>query len=151
MKYFWWVFFVALALSFLVSSFLPGSKGGNATEETISTGILHFPIINELKLSSLTLRKIGGHFLYNFLIGLTGYYSLLALVNNRLKSLRYMLLISLLIACCGEFFQLFSTGRYPTMTDVAINYTGGLLSLFFVYVISQYQFKTKNDLGAKSE
>lgn len=160
MKVFWWVAFTGLLLSFLVLTSLPQSSGEESSQsktaakgmvETVAEYLEQVPVLKNVPLSPLTIRKIIGHFLYCFLIAWSGFYCFATFMPREIGILRIMSVICLMISTLGETLQIFTLGRYPSITDVSINYSGALLGLFLAYFLKQKILTTNlGEQNAKS-
>lgn len=97
----------------------------------------NIPISGEnLVLIQAGLRK-GAHFGEFFVLGLLLYRALSGdLVNFRLKTAIWVLVIGLLCAIGDEFGQLFSTSRAPSLGDSALDFAGLVASQLCIVIRS---------------
>ena len=77
--------------------------------------------------------KLFGHFSLFLLDGLFLYLFLIETKLKRASAYLLFVLVGLVLSSIGEIVQIFSDGRYPSVFDVILDFSGFLLPLLFVF------------------
>ena len=129
----WIAFLFWLFLIFFFSS-----QGGEDSTE-LSGGILEW--INQILPFSLSLHAIRkmAHFTEFFILGILTFNLLRYYFQIDKKLIIKAAVFCFIYACSDELHQLFIEGRGPSIVDVAIDFSGSLVSIVLIYLFITYK------------
>ncbi len=80
-------------------------------------------------------RKLVGHFGYNLIIGLAGYFMMYSFKGLGKITLIISIILGLFVAYSSELMQYIPASRGPSFLDGTINFSGELCGIFIMLVI----------------
>ena len=84
------------------------------------------------------IRKLFGHFGAYFILGFITFITFNIFWSNKTKTLIWSLIFGVVFSIITELLQFIPIGRYPSVKDVVINFTGyinGTLIILVIYVV----------------
>lgn len=150
MKRILWIISTILWTGFIFyNSLMTGLESGSTSNSIVNIFLRFLNLFNiqiDPSFASLLIRK-GAHFFEFFVLGLLVYNVIKTFVLGKKKSIYkninvysfiFVLTYCLLIAITDETIQYFVPGRYASIVDVMIDFSG---SLFFVFIIVILNYK----------
>ena len=89
-------------------------------------------------------RKLVGHFGYNLILGVTGYFAVYGFKGLGKIALIISLLLGLFIASTGELLQFIPANRGPSFVDIMINFSGEVVGIVTTFLIMFIIIKNRN-------
>lgn len=158
------LFYVFLVLSIAINVFIvvEGAVGGNESASQsagLTQAFIEFvrkinpnsPIVTDPETTHAVIRKLVGHF---GLFGVSGiittiYFLLMkdALANKKKKVIVFSLATGLTVAFISELVQYYTPGRWFSLTDVGIDFSGYVLfgGITFLIFYLVYRHKEKKE------
>ena len=84
------------------------------------------------------IRKLFGHFGAYFILGFITFITFNIFWSNKTKTLIWSLIFGVVFSIITELLQFIPIGRYPSVKDVVINFTGyinGTLIILVIYIV----------------
>ncbi len=97
------------------------------------SSIPSFPFAEKAGFNLATFYHFGVFFMFTFFLSLT-------LINKKInnKMILIILLISLIYSISDEFHQLFVPGRFASIKDILIDFTGSLFSVLSIKSLEKF-------------
>ena len=99
-------------------------------------------VIDTVGMVNILIRKLAHGFEF-FLLGLVLNFTFYMMKLRKINIVIYSLFLVLLSASCDEFFQLFIKGRTSTVTDILIDFIGGVIACTAFFVVMAIYAKLK--------
>lgn len=156
------ILLIALDVFLIVEASMNGSASGGQSNSFSQIFIdlvraidSNSPLLNDLDVFRLVIRKLFGHFLA---FGLSGIFTVLttltleeAITKKKIFVISFALVKGLLLASITELIQYFVPGRSGNFVDIFIDYGGFLLFASIIYIIVYFAIKNKSISESKKE
>ncbi|HKM30159.1 MAG TPA: VanZ family protein [Bacilli bacterium] len=141
MRYLYLTIYIAGIILIYLSSLQSGDTSANESSWVANFLFKIIDNINFLKIEidyetfHQIVRKAIGHFGSFFVIGIFGYLSFTSLSSYYSRSVGLSVSIGAIVAITAELFQLLAIERGPLWSDMAINFSGYIISTFICLII----------------
>lgn len=126
----------------MILIFIFSNQTGNESSNLSGQIVLWIQANLHISIPELFIRK-AAHMSEYAILTMTFIYGFYKSELKQSRIFAFSLLSTFLYACTDEIHQLFIGGRSGQLTDVFIDTSGGILAIFFVYLIS-YFYKRKS-------